>query len=72
MNKYAIDTGTTVHVRHAETAQAAAEKLCNQYNWGYRLKMYDADTRGREWAIVAVDTSGGINYNCALTVTRAQ
>lgn len=49
--------------RKGVTAQGAIEKLCDQYNWSVRLKMYDADTRGRQWADMHYDPNGGINYN---------
>ena len=54
MNTYKI-TYTSHHTeeevttwRNGATAQDAIEKLCDQYNWIVRLKMYDADTRGRQ------------------------
>lgn len=51
--------------RRADTAQEAIEKLCDQYGWYDKLKQYDADTRGCEWAEVnAYEDSG---YCCFIT-----
>ena len=56
------DQNDKVVRRIADNAQDALEKLCNQYGWGYKLTMYDADTRGAEWAQFYIDPTGGINY----------
>lgn len=63
MNRYKLTYGDKSVVRKAETAQDAVEKLCDQYGWGFKLNMYDADTRGLEWAECLADTNGGINYD---------
>lgn len=36
--------------RNAESAVEAMESLADQYGWNIKLHMYDADTRGKEWA----------------------
>lgn len=73
MNRYEI----CVHdkkpiIRQAENAEQAIEKLCMQYGWNYTLQMYDADTRGLEWAKCAVDTNGGIEWNRTLIASRVK
>ena len=55
----------TAH-RNAEKADDALEAICNQYGWGFRLKMISADDCGLEWATALADTDGGINYNLRL------
>lgn len=52
----------TAH-RNAEKAADALEVICNQYLWGFRLKMISADDGGLEWTTALADTNGGINYN---------
>lgn len=44
--KYKHNGKEIITTRTAETAFAAAEKLCDQYNWRCKLLQYDADTRG--------------------------
>lgn len=56
--------------RKAATAQAAAEALCDQYGWRFRLKQYDADTRGGEWAECAAATDAYTDREIALHVER--
>lgn len=41
-------------VRLAETACEAADKLCDQYGWDWKLGLIDADTRGQESAELRV------------------
>lgn len=48
--------------RKAEMAYGAIEKLCDQYGWRFDLNMYDADTRGEEWAQGLIDPEGGLNF----------
>lgn len=52
--------------RDGATAHDAIESLCNQYGWRCSLKEYDADTRGREWAVCSADTDGGTVWNLAI------
>ena len=61
---------TVVTVRKAATAQAAAEALCDQYGWGFRLKQYDADTRGCEWAECAAATDAYTDGEIAIHAER--
>lgn len=70
--RYKISYDGKTVTRNADTAQAAIEKLCDQYGWGYKLKQYDADTRGHEWAECAADTNGGINYNRTIYAEKAE
>jgi len=69
--KYIITYRDRRVVRHADSAEHAINKLCDQYGWRCRLDMYDADTRGMEWAKCSADTEGGINYNVTLFAERA-
>lgn len=70
--KYIIQYKGKTLVRHADTAEAAVEKLCDQYGWRCKLRQYDADTRGREWAECSVDTEGGINWNMTVIANRSE
>lgn len=76
MKKYKIEytrngKDSTV-IRRAESAEAAVDKLAAQYGWRVKLNMYDAATRGEEWAQVAVDPDGGINYSFAALASLAE
>lgn len=57
--------------RRAANAVDAIERICDQYGWRGKLEMYDADTRGDEWAEYSVDTDGGINYNRRIVAVRS-
>ena len=64
MNRYAIVVdGKIVDCLTAEDAESAAEAysdemgLDSDFGFVRRVKMIDADTRGREWAII--ETDGG-------------
>jgi uncharacterized cysteine cluster protein YcgN (CxxCxxCC family) len=70
--KYTLEYNGRKVVRIADTAQAAVEKLCDQYGWRCTLKQYDADTRGLEWAECAVDADGGINWNLTILASRKE
>ena len=70
--KYILEYNGKKVTRHADTAEKAIEKLCDQYGWSYTLYQYDADTRGREWAECRVDTDGGINWNLRVLATREE
>lgn len=70
--KYIIQYKGKTLVRRADTAEAAVEKLCDQYGWRCKLRQYDADTRGREWAECSVDTEGGINWNMTVIASRSE
>ena len=72
MEKYIIEFRGKRFVRSGETAQEAIEKLCDQYGWRFNLHMYDADSRGLDWANGAVDTNGGINYNAHIFASRKE
>ena len=68
--KYVLEYNGKKVIRNADSAEAAIEKLCDQYAWRCHLKQYDADTRGKEWAECSVDTEGGINWNLTIIATR--
>lgn len=57
-------------VRHAESATAAADKVCDQYGWSWRYGKVsdDADSRGAEWAELPCDPNGGIDYTTTLLI----
>lgn len=61
MNKYMVNyyddkCNKKTQVRWGEDAVDAIERMCDQYGWFFRsLKMFDADTRGEEWAICIVE-----------------
>ena len=67
-----IETDSKKYIRKAEDAEQAIDKLCNQYGWNYKLDMYDADTRGLEWAKCNVDTNGGTEWNRTLIATKIE
>ena len=65
MKKYVItydrtdNRKTITTIRSAETAEAAAVQLCDQYGWWSRTKLIDADTCGHEWAKVSAYEDDG-------------
>lgn len=68
--KYILTYDGKEITRTADTAEEAVEKLCSQYGWRCRLRQYDADTRGHDWAESLVDTEGGTNWNRTILSTR--
>ena len=62
MHKYIIRYGAVKIISYADTAADTVRKLCNRYGWSYRINMYDCDTKGKEWAELYIDKTGGINY----------
>lgn len=70
--KYIITYRDRRVVRIADSAEHAIDKLCDQYGWRSKLDMYDADTRGKEFAQCSVDTEGGINWNLTIYAERAE
>ena len=46
---------TIVKTNTADSAVSAIENRCDRYRWFWKLKQYDADTRGLEWAEAIVD-----------------
>lgn len=68
--EYERDGKTVKTVRKAEDAGQAIQKMCEQYGWGCRERMVDADTRGKEWAKWAADTEGGINYDLTIVAVK--
>lgn len=70
--KYKHNGREIITTRTAETAFAAAEKLCDQYNWRCKLLQYDADTRGLIWAEAFADTDGGYNYSTLILSVRQE
>ena len=67
MSKYVIEykfNGKERCVKRvANDATEAIKRLVNQYDWSWKLKMVDADTRGSEWCCGMADPDGGINYS---------
>ena len=70
--KYTRDNHAVTTTRIADTAKSAIDKLCDQYGWNGKLRQYDADTRGHNWAEVIADTEGGINYSLRIVATKAE
>ena len=70
--KYTRNNREVSTMRVSESAEAAIEKLCDQYGWRGKLKQYDADTRGKQWAEVIADPEGGINYNIRIVAVKAE
>ncbi len=70
MMRFRIEYGVKAQVRCADNAEAAIERLCDQYGWNYRVKLVDADTRGEECCEALIDTEGGINYGLRAVATR--
>lgn len=70
--KYTRNNRQISTTRFSDSAEAAIEKLCDQYGWRGKLKQYDADTRGKHWAEVIADPEGGINYSLRIVAVKAE
>ena len=53
-----------VTIRIAENAMEAVGKLCQQYQWRWKLHLMDAETRGETICNGFIDKDGGFDYKC--------
>lgn len=69
MKRYALKYSDKKVYRFGEDAIDAVDKLCDQYGWSFSVNMFDAETRGSEWAECRADKDGGINYRTIILAT---
>lgn len=76
MAKYEIVYGNVDNkkkvIRYGKDAVSAIERLCDQYQWGYSLSLYDADTHGKEWATCKIGRGSYVDYDTIATASKVE
>ena len=76
MNKYEIVyeniDGEKKIIRYGIDAVNAIERLCKQYQWNFKLNLYDTATGGKTWAKCKVGRSSYVDYDTVAIASKVE